>query len=194
VTHRSGKLPAGAPRAIYLTGASPQKSDPFWMLVAHAAGLASHLLFVVGMLGNLAGFQPHWLPLAAGVGTWLYLVFLTFVVGQRMIPFFSHITPHKPRHFIATVLALLVVKTIAFVWDAKAAEALVTLALGLYLFKTFWNWRLPAFRSPAILWILHLGLFWLPGGLVIDALTRLAAWWWQTDFSFWAFTSRRWGL
>jgi uncharacterized protein involved in response to NO len=171
-------------RAIYLAGTSPEKSDPFWLLVAHGLGLAAHALFVMGLLGDLAGFRPLWFPPAAGAGTWLYLVFLTFVVGQRMIPFFSHVAAHKPRHFIATVLALLALKTVMFVLGAKAPEAAITLALGLYLLKIVWDWRLPAWRSPAILWILHLGLFWLPAGLMIDALTRLMAWWWQTDFHF----------
>ena len=60
----------------------------------------------------------------------------------------------------------------------------MTLAAALYLLKEFLDWRLPVFSSPAILWVLHMGLFWLPAGLFIDGVTSLAQVWMQTSFIF----------
>ena len=171
-------------RLIYLAGGSPEKSDPMWLLTAHALGLLSHLIFVVGITYAIFGVRFGWQPFAMGIGFYLYLIFLTFVVAQRMIPFFSHVAISKPERFVPVVLALLTVKTLCFAMEWIWPEIAVTLVLALYLLREFLSWKLPVFTSPAILWVLHLGLFWLPAGLLIDAVTRLAEIWLQTSFLF----------
>ncbi|WP_353662092.1 NnrS family protein [Hydrogenimonas sp. SS33] len=171
-------------RLIYLTGASPEKSDPFWLLIAHAMGIAAHLIFIVGVTYGLFGYDFPWQPWGVGMGVYLYLFFLTFVVAQRMVPFFSHVMADKPNRFIPIVLSLFGLKALLFALGFPVIEGAVTLALSLYLAKTLLSWRLPVFDSPAILWVLHLGLFWLPVGLFIDAVLKFAAAWLQTSFLF----------
>ncbi|WP_457597703.1 NnrS family protein [Hydrogenimonas sp.] len=171
-------------KVIYQVGSAPEKSDAFWLLVAHGAGLAGHLIFVVGLTYAIFGYGLGWLGLGSGVGAYLYLLFLTFVVAQRMIPFFSHVMVQKTRRFIAVAMGLFGLKALAFAFGWGYLEAAATLGLGGYLLREFLSWRLPVFSSPAILWVLHLGLFWLPAGLLLDALTTLAAMWLQTSFLF----------
>jgi len=101
-----------------------------------------------------------------------------------MFPFFSHVAIVKPERFIPLVLALLTAKALCFALGWAWPEIAVTVALALYLLREFLSWKLPVFTSPAILWVLHLGLFWLPAGLLIDAVTRLAEIWLQTSFLF----------
>ncbi len=171
-------------RQIYLAGSSPEKKDPFWLLVAHTTGLAVHSLFIAGLLLDLLGIDLPWRSAAYGAGFYLYLIFLTFTVAQRMIPFFSHVMVKKPENFIAIVYGALALKTLFFTLGFSVAEAVVTLAAAVYLLKEFLGWRLPLFSSPAILWVLHMGLFWLPAGLFIDGVTSLAQVWMQTSFIF----------
>ncbi len=171
-------------KVIYDVGGSPDKKDAFWLLVAHASGLAAHLIFIVGLTYAAFGVDFAWMPYATGVGVYLYLFFLTFVVAQRMVPFFSHVMVTKPERFIAIAFALFGAKAFAFAFGLLYLDIAVTLVLALYLLREFLSWRLPVFSSPAILWVLHLGLFWLPAGLLIDAVTKLGEAWLQTSFLF----------
>ncbi len=171
-------------KEIYKGGGSPEKNDPFWLLVAHSVGLAVHLLFIAGFALEFFDISLPWQAVAYSGGFYIYLVFLTFTVAQRMIPFFSHVMIKKPEKFIPTVFTALSLKTILFATGFSVAEAVVTLILAIYLLREFLRWRLPIFSSPAILWVLHMGLFWLPAGLLIDAVTTLAGVWLQTSFIF----------
>ena len=47
----------------------------------------------------------------------------------------------------------------------------IDLFLGLFLLREFISWKFTPLTSPAILWVLHLGLFWLPIALIISALS-----------------------
>ena len=169
---------------IYKTGQSPEKSDPFWLLTAHGMGLGAHLLFLLGFAADLSGFSLDWRPWAVAAGVYLYLFFLTFVVAQRMIPFFSHVMADKSPRFIPVTLTALGLKALFFALGLPLFEAAVTAALAVYLLRTFLAWRLPVFTSPAILWVLHLGLFWLPAGLFVDAVLGTVKVSMQTDFVF----------
>ncbi|SFP44183.1 NnrS family protein [Hydrogenimonas thermophila] len=169
-------------RNIYLVGNSPDKTDSFWLLVANTAGVISHILFFLGMI--LYNINSVIQNLTIGIGVYLYLIFLTFVVAQRMIPFFSHVTVNKTKNFILIVFLLLIVKTFTFSFELKLLDIIITLILAIFLTREFLRWKLPIFTSPAILWVLHLGLFWLPAGLFIDAISTLAEFWLETSFMF----------
>jgi len=169
-------------RAIYVDGTSPDKTDSYWLLIANTAGAISHILFFIGMIFNNISSVIQ--PTTISVGIYLYLIFMTFVVAQRMIPFFSHVTVDKTKSFIPIVFFLLIFKTFTFSFELKILDIVVTLILAIFLTKEFLRWKLPIFTSPAILWVLHLGLFWLPAGLFIDAISTLAEFWLETSFMF----------
>jgi len=153
---------------IYKNGYSQNKKDPFWIFVAFCFGLAGNLLFIVSnyiiSLNNIA----------INLSFYMYVIFLTFCVAQRMIPFFSHSIKPKNDKFISIVFLLFIFQTIASIYDYniyfKYFEIILDVIFGIYLLKEFIRWKLPIFTSPAILWILHLGLFWLPIALFISAL------------------------
>lgn len=171
-------------RMIYRYGSSPDKTDPFWLLISHMAGIISHILFIIGITYNIFDINFILQPLAISIGVYLYLIFLTFVVAQRMIPFFSHVNISKPKNFISIVFTLLLIKAFVFSIGLQTIDIIVTLILAIFLLKEFLRWKLPVFTSPAILWVLHLGLFWLPAGLFIDAISTLAELWLETSFLF----------
>jgi uncharacterized protein involved in response to NO len=156
----------------YRAGKTPHKSDPFWILIAHALGIAANAILVLAYGMGLIGISINFFTLSPIIVN-LFLVFMTFIAAQRMIPFFSHSFEIRPKYFVAKVFAFLVAKTLFSILMIPFAEAAVSMLLSLYLFLEFLSWKLPLFRSSAILWILYLALFWLPTALFIGGLTQL---------------------
>ncbi|MCK9372232.1 MAG: NnrS family protein [Sulfuricurvum sp.] len=158
---------------VYRMGQSAQKSDPFWILIAQAFGLGAHALWIIAFAAELLEVSFDWLRILNPVIINLFLIFLTFSVAQRMIPFFSHSPEAKSPRFVESVFALLLLKTLCAVLAFSLAEAAVSILLSAYLLREFLRWKLPLFRSPAILWVLHLALYWLPAALLIGAVLQL---------------------
>lgn len=169
---------------VYRMGKTPHKSDPFWILVAHTVGISTNALLVVIQGVEIAGLPVDLIYKISPIIVNLFLVFLTFIAAQRMIPFFSHSMEVRAKYFVARVFALLAAKTIFNLLAIPYAEAIVGLVLGGYLLREFLRWKLPVFRSSAILWILYLALFWLPIGLLLGALAQIAETYTNTSWLF----------
>ncbi len=155
---------------IYKNGNSVNKKDPFWILIAFCFGLAGNVFFIIS---NFISFG-NIVDIAVNLSFYMYLIFLTFSVAQRMIPFFSHSMEPKSEKFINIVFLFFIIKTVVSIYDYniyfKIIELILDLVFGVYLLKEFIRWKLPVLTSPAILWVLHLGLFWFPVGLLIQAV------------------------
>lgn len=164
--------------AIYKNGKSPEKKDAFWILVANYFGVFAHLLFIVSLF--IVGIES----IAITISFYLYLIFLTFVVAQRMIPFFSHSYEPKAEKLLVVIFSLFVLKTLFSIVDVKIAEIIVDLLLGFLLLREFLRWKLSPLNAPAILWVLHLGLFWLPTAFLLSALSLTAEIFLDTSFYF----------
>lgn len=63
-------------------------------------------------------------------------------------------------------------------------EAVISILLALYLLREFLRWKLHPFQSPAIVWILHLALFWLPIALLIGGILQIIEILYAIDFLF----------
>ncbi len=156
---------------IYLEGKSPDKKDAFWILTAQYFGLLGHFLFLEVELNRYIGHDLNLLSIAINISFYLYLIFLAFSVAQRMIPFFSHSFAVKNENFVKIIFVLFIFKSIFSSLDLKIAEIVIDVILGGYMLLEFRRWELPIFNSPAILWVLHLSLFWLPTAFLLSALT-----------------------
>jgi uncharacterized protein involved in response to NO len=163
---------------IYKTGASPDKTDSFWILSANYFGLFANFLFIV------SEFIPSILSSAVNISFYLYLIFLAFSVAQRMIPFFSHSFAQKDDKFIKIVFGLFILKSLFSASSFKIGEIIVDILLGVYMLREFLRWELHPFNSPAILWVLHLALFWLPSAFLLSAITLSAEMFLNTSFYF----------
>ena len=158
--------------SIYKNGLIPKDyGDSFWILTGFFFSLIAHLL----LIANFITPSPLLYTLGVQEGIYLYLVFVAFAVGQRMVPFFSHSMVQKQKNFAGIVFGGFVFKVLLDILGFIYAEILVDIALALFLLKEFLRWKLPIFNSPSILWVLHLALFWLPAGLFIGALANLAS-------------------
>ena len=163
---------------IYKEGMAVDKTDSFWILSAAYFGLGANLLFI------LSEFIPSLQSAAINIAFYLYLIFLAFSVGQRMIPFFSHSFAQKNENFVKIVFTLFVFKSIFSASGIIAGEIVIDLLLATYMAKEFLRWELHPFSSPAILWVLHLALAWLPVAFLLSALSLIAEFALGTSFYF----------
>lgn len=171
-------------RWVYTTGQAPIKEDPKWILIAHTITLVLHLIWWFNTAAEFLGYGTLWMNLYTPAMLNFFFIFLTFAVAQRMIPFFSHSSVTKPARFVPIVFAALILKTVTAFIEWNVAEAIVSIALALYLFYEFIRWKLRPFSAPAILWILHLALFWLPAGLMIGGAAQLIEVFYGVNFLF----------
>ncbi len=169
---------------IYLHGGAADKKDAFWILSAEYFGLLGHFLFLEVELNRYVGLDIDLLPIAINISFYLYLIFLAFSVAQRMVPFFSHSFAVKNENFVKIIFVLFLLKSIFNAIDLTVAEIVVDLLLGAYTLYEFRRWELPLFSSPAILWVLHLALFWLPTAFILSAITLSMELFLDTSFYF----------
>ncbi len=165
---------------IFLTGHAPDKTDSFWILTAQYFGIGGHLLFITAIAFNLFVI----IPTAINITFYLYLIFLAFSVGQRMIPFFSHSWAEKNPNFIKIIFVLFIFKSIFASAAFQIPEIVIDIILASYMLKEFLRWDLHPLRSPSILWVLHLSLFWLPTAFALSAITLTAELVFDTSFYF----------
>ena len=134
------------------------KVDTTWILRAFALGLVGQILFIAD------AFAPTY-ALALGVSFYLYLFFIVLIVSQKMMPFFASntiigYTMNKSKYFLLLVFIALILKVVL---EALSINAFVadSALFGIVTYELM-KWRLPFRKSPAILWVLFLSIWWVP--------------------------------
>lgn len=169
-------------REMFDNSEAANLEDPFWILRAFKFGLYGNVMMIIATLVTpLTNF-------AIIYSFFMFLIFLTFSVGQRMIPFFSHSMEEKDERFVSTVFVFFFIKTILNTFNyndyVKMAEILLDVILGLYLIGEFLAWKMLDKNANAIIWVLHLGLFWLPVSFFIDSIALVGELLLDTSFVF----------
>ncbi|MBU1989271.1 NnrS family protein [bacterium] len=150
---------------IYMQSHTSLRSDPRWILVGFYFGVFGHFLFILSFLQLGVNAAPFALN--------LYLVFVTFSVAQRMVPFFSHSFAPKNENFAPIVFIGLLLKVVANYLSLVYVESIIDIALGLYIGYEIKRWKLGFKNGAAILKILHLSLYWLLVSLILGAVFHL---------------------
>jgi len=143
-----------------------EKTDQYWILIAIATGVFAHFLFILS-----SGF-PSLHTLSIQIAIYLYLFLVTFTVGQRMIPFFSHapIEKHVERfRVIVGLLGLHVLLETIQPHSSFLADFLLAYLFG----KELHRWKLPFPNPNPLIWILHIGLFWIPVSFFLSGVTNI---------------------
>ncbi|MBN2895872.1 MAG: NnrS family protein [Campylobacterales bacterium] len=160
---------------VYHISHAPDKRDPLWMLIGMRLGALLHFSWLLGVIAQA-------FDIGNSVVSWLfaplfypYVLFVTFAVVQRMIPFFSQAQPTKNLYTLAFVFGALLFKALFASLQMALPEAIVSLALGFFVMREILWWNMRLFEGPAMVWILHVALSWLPIGLLIDALALFAS-------------------
>ena len=136
------------------------KADTTWMLRSFALGAVGQVLFITDT------FAPTY-AIALGISFYLYLFFIVLIVSQKMMPFFASnsivgYTINKSKHFLLSVFIALIAKVVL---EALSINAFVadSALFGIITYELL-KWRLPFKKSPPILWVLFLSIWWTPIG------------------------------
>jgi len=149
------------------------KADTTWMLRSFALGAVGQVLFIFDL------FIPSYAyALALGVSFYLYLFFIVLTVSQKMMPFFAAntivgYTMNKSKHFLLVVFAALVLKVVLEALNINAFIADGAL-FGIITYELL-KWRLPFKKSPPILWVLFLSIWWVPVGFGLFVVQDFSA-------------------
>ena len=143
-----------------------EKTDQYWILVAIAVGIVAHLLFILSI----------WFPslhiFSVQLSIYLYLFLLTFTVGQRMIPFFSNAPIEKHTERFRVIVGLLGLHVLLEMMQPHSSF-LTDFFLAYLIGKELHRWRLPFPNPNPLVWILHLGLFWIPVSFALSGITNI---------------------
>jgi uncharacterized protein involved in response to NO len=152
---------------MYFTTTMEDTHDIYWILVSMTIGLAAHALLIIGSLLHIGmvGF-------ATELAIYLYLFLLAFVVGQRMVPFFSHSMVEKNKNLIRTIFILLLLHIFVEGFMSNASF-IFDLAIGVLVLKEIYRWKLPFPNPNPLLWILHISLFWAGFSFILGGITNM---------------------
>ena len=164
---------------IYNSSAVVDKTDSFWILMANYFGLFANVLFVFSVI-YFSSLQQS----AISIAFYLYLILVAVSVAQRMVPFFSNSMIKKNYLFMKIILFSFIVLVVTDVTNFTIGSIAVDLFLAFYMFREILRWKLHPFNSPAIVWILHLAVFWLPVAFLFSAISLIAAMMMHTTFYF----------
>jgi len=162
---------------IYKASPMPELHDQKWIMVGFGSGIISGLLFFIGFLTD----SEIVFSLAKLIGIYLFLTITALSVGQRMIPFFSHVMIDKNMKLLPTVFSLFSLFIVFELFELKIGFFFLFIA-GFVLGKEIKTWKLPFQNSEPILWILHLAIFWLPISLILTGFASLAEIIFEKDF------------
>ena len=154
------------------------KEDTKWVLIAFGIGLVSHFLFIVSNFGSEYSYFVS--KVAINSGFYLFLFMIIFTISQRMIPFFTtakaaNYKINKSPKLLETLFGLLVLKVVILSFDNAKLNLLADIPLFVIIVKELIRWKLPLFRVPAIMWVLYVGLYWIPVALVISIIEGILA-------------------
>ncbi len=167
---------------IYKVSKVAMKTDQFWMLIAHIFGAVAHIIFAISIAMELLEVNYSLFFIASPLTVNMFLIFMTFSVAQRMVPFFSHSMVSKDSRLIYIVFGGFIIKTIASILGFSIIDAIVSIALSLIVAREFIRWKMTSKTAPAILTILHIAIFWLPLGLFLGGVATILEVFTQNSF------------
>lgn len=149
------------------------KNDTKWVLIAFSAGLVSHLIFIVSEFNFSSSYIVS--KVAINSGFYLFLFMVIFTISQRMIPFFTRVMVpeyiiNKSPKLLDNLMGLLVLKVFLLSFDNAKLNLIADIPLFIFITKELFRWKMPTFRTPPIVWILHLGLYWIVIGFFISII------------------------
>lgn len=155
-----------------------EKNDTKWVLIAFSAGLVSHFLFIISNFD----FPNSYLisKIAINSGFYLFLFLIVFTISQRMIPFFTRVmvpsyVVNKTPKLLGIFCILLVAKVFLLSFESPKLNLIADIPLFIFIVKELIRWKFPTTKTPPIVWILHLGLYWIPIAFFISIIEGLCA-------------------
>ena len=154
------------------------KDDTKWVLISFIAGLFFHTLYIFST--SIFSFSSELSRLAIDGGFYLFIFMVIFVISQRMIPFFTtakatDYVANKSKNLLTIVFSLLAFKVFLLSFDNAKLNLLADIPLFIMFTRELIKWKLPFFKVPAIMWVLYLGLYWIPFAFFISIIQGVMA-------------------
>jgi uncharacterized protein involved in response to NO len=154
------------------------KEDTKWILIAFFTGLLSHGLFIISNLDFPYSYMVS--KFAINTGFYLFIFMIIFTISQRMIPFFTTAKDptykiNKSENLLILVFSFLVLKVVLLSFDNVKLNLLADIPLFIIITRELIKWKLPLFKVPAIMWVLFIGLYWIPIAFLISIIEGLVA-------------------
>ena len=154
------------------------KEDTKWVLISLFSGLVFHSLFIISSLNFPYSYELS--RFAIDGGFYLFLFMIIFAISQRMIPFFTtakvpSYVANKSVNLLTILFSLLAFKVILLSFDNAKINLLADIPLFIVITRELIKWKLPFFKSPAIMWVLYLGLYWIPVAFFVSIIEGLMA-------------------
>jgi uncharacterized protein involved in response to NO len=154
------------------------KDDTKWVLISFFVGLIFHILFIISNINF--PFLHHLSKFAINGGFYLFIFMVIFVISQRMIPFFTtakapNYIANKSKNLLEIIFALLVFKVVLLSFDNVKLNLLADIPLFVMITRELIKWKLPFFKVPAIMWVLYLGLYWIPVAFFVSIIEGIMA-------------------
>lgn len=97
-----------------------------------------------------------------------------------MIPFFTSMkvqgyTINKSKNLMEIVFGLLVLKVLILSFGTVELNLIADVPLFIFFVKELVKWKLPVFKTIAIMWVLFISLYWIPFAFFISILESLSA-------------------
>ena len=154
------------------------KEDTKWILIAFFAGLVSHGLFIISSFDFSYSYVVS--KFAINIGFYLFIFMIIFTISQRMIPFFTTAKApdykiNKSENLLKLVFSFLILKVFLLSFDNVKLNLVADIPLFIIITKELIKWKLPLFKVPAIMWVLYIGLYWIPVAFGISIIESLMA-------------------
>ena len=164
--------------SIHKKSLVPIKEDTKWILIAFFAGVMNHGLFIISNLNFPYSFEVS--KFAINCGFYLFIFMIIFTISQRMIPFFTtakapNYKINKSQNLLYLVFCFLALKVVLLSFDNVKINLIADIPLFLIITKELIKWKLPLLKVPAIMWVLYLGLYWIPVAFGISIIESLMA-------------------
>lgn len=164
--------------SIHKKSVMKEKNDTKWVLIFFFCGLLSHFLFII----SLVDFQYSYLlkQISINAGFYLFIFGIIFTISQRMIPFFSSIKIEgykisKSNKLLEVLFVLLFLKVIILTFNDVRFNLISDIPLFILFTRELFKWKLPVFKTVAIMWILFVSLYWIPFAFFISIIESLNA-------------------
>ena len=154
------------------------KNDTKWVLIFFAFGLLGHLIFIISLLDFSQAYVFK--QISINIGFYLFIFGIIFTISQRMIPFFTSMKAqgyviNKTKNLMEVVFILLVLKVFILNFQVTQLNLIADVPLFMLFTKELIKWKLPMFKTVAIMWVLFLSLYWIPFAFFISILESFSA-------------------
>ncbi|OCL83566.1 NnrS protein [Arcobacter porcinus] len=163
---------------IHKRSTMPVKNDTKWVLISFFTGLISHFLYILSEI--LTNYSYELLKFSVNSGFYLFLFMIVFTISQRMIPFFTRVMVpdyqiNKSKYLLDIFFVLLLIKVIVLSFEDAKFNLFIDIPIFLFLVRELYKWKLPTFKTPAIVWILHLGIYWIVVAFFVSIIESIFA-------------------